>query len=371
MTSAAMIYDHSAYTYVPYSPKYRDEVLELQTVLWSRNPEINVDYLRWKYEDNPYLGDTSISLALHRGKVVGMRGAWAALWHVATDELPQVIPCTGDTAIAPAHRRRGVMRGLNRSLMGILADKNFHLALSLSASKPVYFGCIKDGWKPLVEYRHLTRIPAIFRYRRTRKLRAKYIHAAPVSLRNIAQNSRRLAHVSNSESDFEVLPTPRATAMAELVRGLAPPGLIGPVRDEAFYSRRFDCPLSRYLFIYAGKHSLDGFIVLQLKQHFRRSINIVDWEAANEAVFDRMIAVAIRLAGFDDLKTWSASVPAPFMSRLKAAGFAESQVGATDGYKRSLLARATDAGQASELDSMFPESDTRTRKLRMICSDDY
>ena len=44
-----------SYRFTRYQPKYREEIVRLQTVLWGPDLALNTDYLSWKYERNPYL----------------------------------------------------------------------------------------------------------------------------------------------------------------------------------------------------------------------------------------------------------------------------------------------------------------------------
>ena len=109
-----------SYRFTRYQPKYREEIVRLQTVLWGPDLVLNTAYLTWKYEQNPYLDEPLIYLALHNERVVGMRWLFGAQWEIGRSGQTVILPCAGDTTIAPDHRNRGLLRQL---LQFIQSDK--------------------------------------------------------------------------------------------------------------------------------------------------------------------------------------------------------------------------------------------------------
>src|SRR5437870_4760298 len=69
---------NSAYAIVRYLPKWKDQILDLQTHLWDPNRRLNAAYFEWKYERNPYGQgqEPLIYMAVFEGLVVAMRGFW-------------------------------------------------------------------------------------------------------------------------------------------------------------------------------------------------------------------------------------------------------------------------------------------------------
>jgi len=159
-----------SYAFIEYTADYHDAVIDLQRLLWSRDRATNAAYLNWKYVQNPYLPDPVITLALHDGYLVGMRGAWGACWRLASGQDTVVIPCAGDTVVTPDHRGRGLLKGLNQSLLKMLEQKGFPYVLNLSASKPVLYGSIKDGWRSVTNYDELSRTQPILKNSLARKM---------------------------------------------------------------------------------------------------------------------------------------------------------------------------------------------------------
>ena len=97
---------------------------------------LNAAYLTWKYEQNPYLDEPLIYLALENERVVGMRGFYGTQWQIGRSGQIVVLPCTGDTTIAPEHRNRGLLRQLLRFVQDDEALAAFPYMLSFSAGAP-------------------------------------------------------------------------------------------------------------------------------------------------------------------------------------------------------------------------------------------
>ncbi len=92
------------YTVVAYTPDYKENVLSLASYVWSTNPTLNLSYLKWKYESNPYMTAPVFYLALHKGQAVGMRGLMGSQWESGDESF--TLPCFGDSATVPEGHRR-------------------------------------------------------------------------------------------------------------------------------------------------------------------------------------------------------------------------------------------------------------------------
>ena len=93
------------YRVVPYSPALKPQVIELQKHLWSTYASVNAAILEWKYENNPYLDDVLLYVALCDDRVVGMRGMFGGTWE--TGALGEQYP--GLAAVDLHVRRRAVI----------------------------------------------------------------------------------------------------------------------------------------------------------------------------------------------------------------------------------------------------------------------
>lgn len=361
------------YEFIEYSADCREEVIDLQRYLWGPDPDTNAAYLDWKYEQNPYLPDPIISLAFHDGRAIGMRGAWGACWKLEAGQEPVIIPCAGDTVVAPDHRGRGLLCGLNRSLLKVLEQKGFPYVLNLSASKPVFYGSIKDGWRSVACYDELARTRPILKKSWARKLHKTFRRTAPQSLQQALESGLNRAVSFELPEGVEMTATPRIREMARLVQRVEPPDAICHVRNQEYFSWRYGCPLSRYRFLYSGSQTLDGFMVLQTKLSNPRGTNIVDWEVGNASAFEKLIRAAIRAAGIYDPRIWSASMSAPIKSVLERCGFEIARYRLDEGYQRSLIMKETGVSGTSKGTRVSPDPFMREKawNLRMIFSDDY
>ena len=362
-----------SYAFIEYTADYHEAVIDLQRHLWGPDPATNAAYFNWKYQQNPYLPDPIISLALHEGRPVGMRGAWGACWKLEAGQDPVIIPCAGDTVVAPDHRGRGLLRGLNRSLLKALEQKGFPYVLNLSASKPVLHGSIKDGWRSVAHYDELSRTRPILKRSWARKVLYVFRKRTPKVLRQALESGLTRSARSALPAGVEMTAMPRSKAMARLVKRVEPPDAICHVRNQEYFSWRYGCPLSNYRFLYSGSQTLDGFMVLQTKPSNPRGTNIVDWEVENASVFDKLIRVAIRVAGIDDPRIWSASMSAPIKSVLDECGFEVARYRLNEGYQRSLIMKETGVNGAGKETRVAPDPFTGEKawNLRMIFSDDY
>jgi len=361
------------YTFIEYSEDWRDQVIDMQHHLWGSDSVTNAGYLHWKYEQNPYLPTPVISLALHDGRAVGMRGAWGSCWKLEAGEDPVIIPCAGDTVVAPNHRGRGLLHGLNRTLLTLLEQRGFPCVINLSASKPVYYASIHDGWRSVKCYDELSRTRPILKNYWARKLLYAYRKLTPQRVRQGLESGLTWAASFELPKGIEISNAPRIEAMAQLVQHVEPPDALGHVRNQEYYSWRYLSPLSHYRFLYSGTQTLDGFMVLETKPTYPRGTSIVDWEVDNVSRFEKLIQAAIRVAGVGDLHIWSASMPDPIKSVLDQCGFEVSPYRLDEGYQRSLITKVMRVNGTSQETRTHPApfSGESTWNLRMIFSDDY
>jgi hypothetical protein len=70
------------YRLVRYQSEFIDQIARLQTGLWSSDLATNVAYFEWKYQQNPYVSEPLIYLALENDRVVAMRGFYGSQWAI-------------------------------------------------------------------------------------------------------------------------------------------------------------------------------------------------------------------------------------------------------------------------------------------------
>ena len=314
------------YEVVRYAPELRPAIAALQRHLWSGDVARNAAYLAWKYEHNPYLPDPLIYLALHRGKVVGMRGAFGSCWEAGGDRT--VVPCVDDFVIAPAHRRRGLVGQIMAVALADLGARGHRVAFSLSASRVTLVGSLAGGWRSVGSVQEVCRrgpVGARLRRQAGRVWGRLARHGWPVSAAHAWLDPfRRLdrAVPRAAAGGVRCVPTPEPEAMADLVARQPYDGAVRHVRDARYFGWRFANPLHEYRFLLAGTGRLEGYLILQAYRLFPgRGANIVDWEASDPDVREALLRAAIDWGGFGELTTWTMSFSAEIPTLLAAAGF--------------------------------------------------
>lgn len=339
-----------SYEVVPYDPQFRDQVLALQVHLWTKNLNLNSAYMRWKYEENPYLQNPLIYLALAEGQVVGMRGMIGASWALGTPATSVVAPVGGDTVVAPEHRKRGLFQMIDEAAEQDLLSRGFRFAFNFSANPGTYILSVRRGWRLAGAHKNLFRAPG------------------PPSPDSVDRVRAQRARLSSG-------PEPRALEMADLVRRIGNDGRLRHQRDEAYYLWRFRNPLNSYGFVFWEDERLEGFLVVRRDRNGGLSRpHILDWTASSKDVADDLLAAAEVAFGKGQLAIWSATLDTHQLQALKAAGFeAVDDTRGIDRYLPGVLVRCLDP-QVQEADWQLAGTslvDIANWDLRMIYSDGF
>ncbi len=332
----------TGYEIIKYRPDLRDQVLELQTHLWSQNLALNSAYLKWKYEENPYLAKSLIYLAAHEGKVVGMRGVYGAEWEFGAQRRSVVGLCAGDLVVAPAHRRQGLVTRIMEAIFEDLARQGHEYIFNLSASPVTFRHSLKMGWRSIGSYRTVRREGRKDEYlRRVRGL----ISARPVMYSYLTRLQKFIStglgcttgKVSDPFSAFDrrvaqkqlvtigpiiVSASPDLDAMREVIERVGFDGRIRHVRNHRYFAWRFGNPLCRYRFLFWENTRPQGYLVLQAPLYKKRkSLRIVDWEATSAKVRRELLRAAAFWAEGHIIETWSATLPDETKNLLENNGF--------------------------------------------------
>jgi GNAT superfamily N-acetyltransferase len=320
------------YEIVKYTPALRGQLLELQTHLWSREIDLNSAYFRWKYEENPYVREPLVHLALCDGQVVGMRGMCGARWQVGAPPEAFLAPYADDMVVAPEHRDHGLFTRLMRAALDELAGRGLDYVFNLSAGRVTSLGSLTMGWKSAGGVRPVGRLSrrALVRQRVRAFLAGKRLlwrlASTPLLLAECRRPFARLDRAADrlwKSSAVSLSKDARPEAMADLVARLSLDRRIRHVRDATYFAWRFRNPLREYRFLYAGGDRLEGYIVLQSARgtHGHRArVNVVDWEATGGSTRAALLDAA-RRGAFDELVTWTASLDADTRELLRRRGF--------------------------------------------------
>lgn len=336
------------YEYLPYRPEFRDGVLRLQRVLWSRNLNVNSEHLKWKYEENPYLPDVLIYVALYDGQVVGMRGIYGTKWEFGDPSNSQVIVCGGDTVVEPEHQSRGLFRRIDSAAIDGLVALGYEYVFNLSAAPVTFLRSLRAGWNALGPYN---------------------IYAWD-GRKHQERRSAPKRDYPNVTGTREV----RAAEMASLAGKNGPNGKIRHVKDRQYYEWRFQNPLSRFGFLYWDEGGeLQGYLVIQTPRLRKtRFINIVDWEVARPEIYDELINNAVDRWHSNLVTTWTSTLAPSQMSLLRSLGFEYwDETHGVKKYEPGLLIKAVGSDAPAEEWSIGGTKllDMSNWDLRMLFSD--
>jgi hypothetical protein len=359
------------YRLVRYQSEFIDQIARLQTGLWSPDLATNVAYFEWKYQQNPYVSEPHIYLALENDRVVAMRGFYGSQWAIGESGQILTLPCAGDTIIAPEHRRHGLLRQmLQFEQSEFLAP--FPYALSLSASPRVYFCALSEGWRAIGPYNALARpspIQSLLKSKRLKKWIQKR-HAAVTKLWRAASYLRSTL----PRGRIQISSNLRAEDMAALVARTAKRDKIHHLKDSRYFAWRFRSPLSRYRFFYWQDTALEGFLVV--RRPYRAKIGpvqLADWAVSDPEVFAKLLEAALYDAALGGMQTWSATLPESVTTALVERGFAPVESSREAGYHPSLLAhrKKTEPNGGTWNLAGLDISDVNNWDLRMASSDQY
>ena len=377
--------NHGTLDIVRYTAAYKHAVARLQTGLWSKDAGLNLRYLEWKYENNPFLAEPHIYLAVDHDEVVGMRGFHGSRWEVGQPCSQHDVLVADDLLVREDHRNRGLVHQIMQVALADLSARGEDFVFNLGGGAITVSGSLAMGWKsagalkPIrrrawssvlrSRIRHgVTVLPLLWRFENSGALYSPIDRNAFLSLDGLA------GPITSSDGlRINVSRQPHPERMADLVQRLEKDGRIRHVRDAVYYAWRFQNPLHEYRFFYAGVDALDGYLVV--RRHLGLDgpdprVRIVDLEAVDDCSRKALLETVTRPGLFADLEAWAATLQPPDISFLKRAGL-ESVVQhrALQGHPCILVRPADDARLEKpwHLDGV-PLLDLRNWDLRMLYS---
>jgi acyl carrier protein len=326
----------SGYRILRYDQSYKRAVASFQTGLWSPDPELNLRYLEWKYESNPYTDKPHIFLAFYRDAIIGMRGFYASLWETGIPSRQFPVLVADDLLVRQDHRNRGLVTRIMQTAYEELRGSGTDFLFNLSGGSLTVLGSLTMGWRsagllnPLghrsfsgVLYRRmrgaLRHLPYLGRYARSQLL----YH--PTERHPFSRLDRLPSRFTKkAELVVEIDTRARPKAMAELIKRLGHDGRLRHVRDERYVDWRFCNPLREYRFLFIGGDKLDGFLVLSRSigaSEPSPQVCISDLEAVNSRVQAALLKAAVSEGGFPELVVWTATANAETQKQLRMLGF--------------------------------------------------
>ena len=320
----------SGFEIVRYTPDHRRQVAELQKRLWFDDVESNLDYLQWKYHENPHADEPLAVLAMAGDRVIGMRGLFGALIEFGKPAVRMPIYLAGDLAVAEEWENRGVFPALMDAAMDELRSRGHSHLLSFGATDKTMLAQLATGWRAtaplgqstrprrdwsLVLKNWLTARPA------SRRL-ARFVPAKrrPGPFVELIRRPRRGAAAPLTWTD-----KPRFRDMAALVARLENDGRIRQVRDEPYLRWRLSNPMHRRFYGYWVEDQLEGYVILEARRQQLRQVYLLDAEASRPEI---LIAILKHMTGVmrgSTLTAFARCLPGRLGDRLAEFGFVDRE----------------------------------------------
>ena len=346
-----------------FTPAHAAAVARLQTGLWTPDPDINLRYLRWKYEENPYHPVPRIYLAYDGRELVGMRGFYPSRWEIGRAGDFSDVLVADDLYVRADHRNRGVVRALMQTALADLHETGVDYVFNLSGAPVTVMASLATGWRsagPLQPRARSSTSHALLAAVRTRISKRPFLWRYRSSshlytAEELRPFARLDAHSSLASERSGIRCTiareARPQEMARLVSRLGYDGRIRHVRDAAYLTWRYQNPLNEYRFFYADSTDLRGFLVLKWTRAAfgpNPRVQIVDWEAEDEACLVALLDAALSAGGCPELMTWSATLGEPRTALLTRYGFVPSDPQSAAHGCPCVLVRACDPSRSHE-----------------------
>ena len=288
--------------------------------LWSTDRQLNADYFRWKYHDNPYARRPLGAVALQGNDVVAFRGYFATEWRIGNNGDKTAILVPGDAITHPDHRSKGLSLAMGELAMESFAGDYSHI-LNTTAVQGLIAGYLRNGFVPL-GYMSF--------YRKSNLGRDVKVLAKGALCRGKGKNGA-VTRASPLEEgpislgrfgDIQVSGDPRPADMVKLVSAdRCARSRIKVLQDETFFRWRFDNPKGSYVFYYSGPEKAPlGYLVLTLSSDARQGF-VVDYAEKEPGQIAKIFDHILDRREVDELNVLNLSVDSRLWDILNARRF--------------------------------------------------
>jgi GNAT superfamily N-acetyltransferase len=315
------------YTVTEFRADLEPRVVALHKTLIRTEWRLSRSYLRWKYQDNPFLPEPMIQLVRLGEEVVGMRGLFGTAWRFGAGRATTVLPHADDLIIHPDHRNRGLFLRLNESALEAARSRGFSAVLSLSGGPVTQRLQRAAGWTCLGDlerwYRDGSHHGTRWRIRGRNRVErtARHFGFSPGAVPSNGTVDRRL-HAIAQAGGHPVSGSVEADlrAMAELAESSSPADARS-CRTVEFLRWRLSNPHRRYRFLYWRDSGLRGYMILAWKGRDPLRITVADYAASDTEVLGEMLDVLVA-AEPHEYRVLASSLPPLHRSAFRRAGFA-------------------------------------------------
>ncbi|MCZ6799066.1 MAG: GNAT family N-acetyltransferase [Nitrospirae bacterium] len=365
------------YEILKYRPELKKDILDLQTYLWSPDLALNAAYFEWKYDQNPYIDQPLIHVAVYKGQVVGMRGLMGAAWQRDGATQVEVCPCAADVVIHPQHRNRGLFETLTRAALQEAAHRGYPFAFNLSGARVTVMSLLAMGWRSVGKLHTMYWCSPVKKVLKSIQTRArKLLKREPAIERNVFHvldlHGKGGSPITGARVSVQQTACP--DEMFGLVNRIQRRQGLRHTTDPQYLAWRFRNPLANYRFLFWTGDQLEGYIALQSSvTRARPWIGVVDWAVANMQVWADLLKAAMRWGRFSELRIWSSTLSEEERAVLLEVGFRDLHEGSMGGSLQTILVTSTTAESQSKDWGLNNESllELPNWNVRMIDSDNF
>lgn len=312
-----------------YRPAALPAICELQQLLWHGGLDGNRDYFSWKYGANPYLDDRYVALAWSDTRLVGMVGAFGALWNLPGGGQA-MLPCIADTVVTPDYRGSPLFFDLLEHLTAQLRADGIPWLLDFG-DQPAGPAMMLRGWRAIGPWAVAAQV------RDASKRHPAQLDLAP-----------RIGVHSGAAITIDDCPVPGDLVLAT---GQVPvTARIVHVRDETFMKWRLANPLARHWSLRAGPAGQLGYLLAHRTTTDPAAgetpTTILDCEAGDDLVWADLLATALEFLPGREVLLWTRDLTPPRRALIEALGMEHrvpsGRLTADTGFP-NLLVRATGA----------------------------
>jgi len=303
----------SEYNISLYSPESLHQVVGLMQYLWGYDFDNNLNYFKWKYDENPYAKVPLGMVASIDSSIVGFRGYFATKWHIPSKDREIIVLNPGDTVVHPDHRMKGLSVKMGRMAMEVYASE-YSILLNHSTSAKSTPGYLKMGFKPLLAKTILSKYNSLGL-------------STFLIMSRLKPDAVKEKVVFGHSGQFTVSDKPRPEDMSVIIANQPrDDSRISLMQDEVFYRWRYNNQRNSYVFYYyKERQTIDSFIVVRLSRNGRRGY-ICDYGAIDNHSFNKILKFIIKKKHFDVLSIYNLNIPPHLYKIFSSAGFREKNI---------------------------------------------
>jgi GNAT superfamily N-acetyltransferase len=336
------------YTVTEYRDEDRGQVTRLHAQLINKGWRRSQSYLRWKYEENPFITQPLLFVVRYGKQVVGLRGLVGTSWQLGPKQGAIVLPHADDLIIHPDHRNRGLFLLLNDATATAAKDRGFGVMVSLSGGDVTQKISLLAGWKALGELQRLYLGPAqqpsgqrdpgrsvLTRMDYRLKALARGLGFSPgAHLQNRRADrvfQRIVASTNDRITGSREADPPAMSALAES----AEPQKYRGTRTETFLRWRLGNPDRTYRFLYWHDSRLRGYLVLSLSGTAGSPVMVADYAVEHPEILSDLFD-GLKKSNTTEYSLMGSTLPEDHLTCAEAAGFVPDPTFLKDQRRRFL-----------------------------------